>query len=412
MGIDGISMDKTKNILDKFLYMGYGKEKLEPYMEELAKDNIRNLVNYSPIILCVLVVMSSLRVVFSGLHIVEVLPFLLAVLIVIGCMIIGRIKLKRDSKYLFTAKILTTTLVVSLYLLAGFYDVIIQQTDLNVTICILFVAIQCMFDSYPLDNLLVTAGAAVFYVILEGVIEPPDIMIANLLNMFTAVIVGVCISWKKSQSHFGILVAKDIEKKMYEAELKTQIMLSQIQPHFLYNTLGVIYHLCDKDPQTAKTATSDFSKYLRMNLDSLKLTAPVPFESELDHVRIYLSFEKMRFEEQLNIVYNIGVTGFLIPALSVQPLVENAVKYGVGKAEDGGTVTITTEETDDSIKIIVSDDGVGFDVDEPKDDGRSHTGIENVRNHLWSMIKGTLDIESVKGVGTKATITIPKGGRS
>lgn len=203
------------------------------------------------------------------------------------------------------------------------------------------------------------------------------------------------------------------EKKLseQEAELvesRVSIMLSQIQPHFLYNSLTSIAYLCGKDPDGAKRAINDFADYLRGNMDSLKQKTPVPFEMELKHIKIYLSLEKMRFEEELQITYDIQTMDFRIPSLTIQPLVENAVKHGVGKAPNGGPVVIGTREKEDCYEVIVADDGVGFDVNQQAEDGKTHIGIANVRSRLWEMSRATLDISSEPGKGTTATVTIPK----
>ena len=191
-------------------------------------------------------------------------------------------------------------------------------------------------------------------------------------------------------------------------ESRVAIMLSQIQPHFLYNSLTSISYLCGKDPAAAKHAINDFADYLRGNMDSLKQKTPVPFEMELKHVQIYLSLEKMRFEEELQIEYDIKVKEFRIPSLTMQPLVENAVKHGVGKSPDGGKVVISTREKENCYEVIVEDNGVGFDVNKIQEDGKTHIGIANVRSRLWEMSRATLDIVSAAGKGTTATITIPK----
>jgi two-component system LytT family sensor kinase len=190
---------------------------------------------------------------------------------------------------------------------------------------------------------------------------------------------------------------------------RVTIMLSQIQPHFLYNALNSIYYLCGKDPPAAQKAIDDFATYLRGNLDSLKQSTPVPFEQELSHVRIYLSLEKMRFDDELNIVYDIRTAAFAIPTLTVQPLVENAVKYGVGKKPGGGTVSVSSQETADGFEVVVQDDGVGYDPDNVQSDGRrTHIGISNVRSRLMEMSRATLDIQSTPGKGTTAVIRLPK----
>ncbi len=203
---------------------------------------------------------------------------------------------------------------------------------------------------------------------------------------------------------------QQVQRELYEA--RVSIMTSQIRPHFMYNALTSIAMMCTIDPPTAQEATVTFAKYLRENMDSLKQTKPVPFERELDHLKKYLYIEKLRFQNKLNIEYDITATDFVIPLLTVQPLVENAVKHGVGMKKKGGTVKIATRETEDAYEVIISDDGVGFDTSAPKaDDGRSHVGMENTRNRLKEMCGGTINIESTVGEGTVATIILPKEGQ-
>lgn len=191
-------------------------------------------------------------------------------------------------------------------------------------------------------------------------------------------------------------------------DMKMNIVISQIQPHFLYNSLTTIYYLCDSDPQVAQKAIKDFANYLRQNLDSLKINTPIPLEEELKHVENYLKLEKMRFKENLNIVYDIKSMDFRIPALSLQPLVENAIKHGISMKKNGGTVIISTYENMHNYILTVWDDGIGFDTQKKLNDGRSHNGIENVKMRIRSMCNGDLTIESNPGVDTKITITIPK----
>ena len=210
-----------------------------------------------------------------------------------------------------------------------------------------------------------------------------------------------------------IVLQQEQEKQLIEKELelsdsRIKVMVSQIQPHFLYNTLNSIYHLCEKDSGMAQQAISDFSDYLRMNLKSLDHTEPIPFKEELKHVKTYLHLEKMRFEEDLCVEYDIEAEEFRLPALTIQPLVENAVKHGIIPKKGGGTVTLTTREESGCYRIIIADDGVGFVPGIKKEDGKSHVGIRNVRQRLREMCRAELDIESVLGKGTKMTITLPK----
>lgn len=200
-----------------------------------------------------------------------------------------------------------------------------------------------------------------------------------------------------------------LERKENElAQARVDIMLSQIQPHFLYNSLTVIRQLCDADPAQAKEAIRDFAQFLRGNMDSLKSKAPIPFEQELSHVENYLALERQRFQERLRVVYDIQARSFAIPPLTLQPIVENAVRHGVLKRENGGTVTIRSGESDMAWLVTVEDDGVGIQSAAQTDGERTHIGIENVRERLGALCNGTLELHSQPGVGTTALISIPK----
>lgn len=201
------------------------------------------------------------------------------------------------------------------------------------------------------------------------------------------------------------------EQELELTESRIAIMLSQIQPHFLYNSLVVIKQLCDIDPGEAKNAVVSFSDYLRGNLDSLSLKTLVSFDSEIEHVKNYIDLEKRRFGEKFDIEYDIKVENFMLPPLSLQPIVENGVRYGVMKKHEGGTIKIASEETPGSFIVTVIDDGVGFHHDEKIDDGKTHIGLSNVSQRLSLMCNGRLEIKSEIGKGTTIKIIIPKNKR-
>ena len=228
---------------------------------------------------------------------------------------------------------------------------------------------------------------------------------------------AVIIYREIKKSVHSALEAQRIEAEKQAMELRLQenqisIMLSQIQPHFLYNTLNSIYQLCETNPMRARFMVNSFSEYLRNNLSSLEETGLITFETELSHVNTYLDIEKVRFEDTLEIEYDINCMDFSLPVLTVQPIVENAVKHGTSKKRGGGRVRISTEDDGQDYVITVSDTGCGFDPDVPKNDGKRHVGIENVRQRLANMCSGSLTIESKVGEGTVATIRIPKGGKA
>lgn len=201
---------------------------------------------------------------------------------------------------------------------------------------------------------------------------------------------------------------REHEQTLREGQ-RVQLMLSQIKPHFLHNALTVIVGLCDTDPGRAKKATLKFAKYLRGNMDSIEKAGPIPFREELEHTRLYLEIEQYRFSEALEVRYDIACDDFSLPALTVEPLAENAVRHGVRENPNGrGTVTIATRETPNYYEISVTDDGPGFDPASVHDDGENHVGIANVRERLIQVCGGTLMFEPAPGGGTRAVIRIPK----
>lgn len=201
-------------------------------------------------------------------------------------------------------------------------------------------------------------------------------------------------------------VSEYIEQKHQLQESSFKLMVSQIKPHFIFNSLTAIAQLCDDDPSLAKTTTVSFAKYLRGNLSALDKTEAIPFEDELNHIKSYLDIECVRFGNYLNVIYDIEATDFKVPGLSIQPLVENAVKHGVGMKEDGGTVRISTRKKENNIEIKITDDGIGFDTSKPYTN-EGHVGITSSVERLRQLCDAETIIESTVGKGTEITVLIP-----
>ena len=219
--------------------------------------------------------------------------------------------------------------------------------------------------------------------------------------------IAICISMILIFVSAMVEQNKELASRQEEAaNLRVELMLSQIKPHFIYNALTVIQRLCVKDPKLAQETVAEFATYLRGNLESLDRKTPVYFEKELEHVQCYLAIEKKGLGDRGNVVYDIQDEDFVIPALTLQPLVENAIKHGICKKEEGGTVWISTERKKDVVYVVVKDDGVGFQKSQA--DGNEHVGMRNVESRLHSMCGGTLEIESIPGKGTMAMITLPQ----
>lgn len=160
----------------------------------------------------------------------------------------------------------------------------------------------------------------------------------------------------------------------------------------------------------------DFSTYLRLNLDNIGERELIPFSEELKHIRAYLNIEKIRFEERLDVVMDIRVKSFMVPPLSIQPIVENAVKHGLCKKINGGVVLIRSYEDKDSYIVEVEDNGTGFDSSllgirnetQRLDDTTSHVGLSNIRFRIKEITGGTLEVSSCPGKGTKVKVVFLK----
>lgn len=166
--------------------------------------------------------------------------------------------------------------------------------------------------------------------------------------------------------------------------------------------------LCDANPQEAKAALQELSDYLHFKMTAMSSSYLVSFDEDIEFVQNYLKLEKRRFGDRLTVEYDIQVTNFRIPLLTLQPLVENAIRHGISKRPEGGTIRITTRELEDSYSILLEDNGVGFDTTKAPDDSREHVGLSNVRTRLIALCGGSLTVHSVPGEGTTVEIRIKK----
>ena len=239
-------------------------------------------------------------------------------------------------------------------------------------------------------------------------------MAAIFLRVFMPGVYIVAFASSLTMLLFIIVIVVENTKRLREErtrneQLRIDLMLGQIQPHFLFNVLYVIQEICHIDAELASKAITEFSKYLRHNMDSLTVSSPIPFEEELEHVKHYVSLQQLRFGDALDVRYELGCKNFQMPTLTLQPLVENAIRYGVRKNSTGeGMVFVRTTEYADRFEVDVIDDGPGFVPDSLPDDGRSHMGLRNVRERLQRICGGRLNVESAPGKGTRATMILPK----
>lgn len=192
------------------------------------------------------------------------------------------------------------------------------------------------------------------------------------------------------------------------ANQRAGILVLQMRPHFICNTMMSIYYLCDRDPQKAKQVTLDFTSYLRKNFAAIASEETIPFSSELEHTRAYLAVEQAQFEDTLFVSFDTPYTMFRVPPLMLQPIVENAVKHGMKSSNDPIHISVITRQTDKASEIIVEDDGPGFS---PVDDNEPHIALNNIRQRLKLMCNGKLLITPREGGGTSVKVIIPRSDR-
>ena len=247
------------------------------------------------------------------------------------------------------------------------------------------------------------ADIAAFY--LKG--NSSGLLFSMFAFLLYIVFVGIGIMLHYSEQE---LVLAEQERQLAEKERKLTeqritSMMSQIRSHFIFNVLTTISSYCKVDAKKADRALIRFSRYLRKNINIIETQGLVDFNAELEQVEDYVALEQMRFEDKITFVKDIGTISFQIPPLTIQPIVENAIKHGLVKQGRSGTVCLSTMREEEYIVIKVTDDGVGFVVQQ-QGVGDS-VGLKNVRYRLEKMVNGSIAIESSLGEGTTVTIRIP-----
>lgn len=207
----------------------------------------------------------------------------------------------------------------------------------------------------------------------------------------------------------------ETQKKLYESRIELEqenirLMTAQIQPHFIFNSLSTLQMLCYRDGKAAADLIVVFGNYLRANIDSLESDKPIPFRTELEHIDQFISIIRAGNKTKFDVTYDLQTENFSVPPLTVQPIVENAIKYGALTRNDGtGMVTVKTEDADDKIIITITDNGTGADLTDKQKEHNS-IGIENAKKRLSVQCGGTLDVSFTES-GSKSVITLPKASK-
>ena len=195
-------------------------------------------------------------------------------------------------------------------------------------------------------------------------------------------------------------------------EDRMNMLVEEVKPHFIFNVLNSVYYLCEESPNEAREAVGRLSEYVRRNLENVNEGLTIDISDEILQVKNYVELEKFRFQDMVKAEYYIKDVSFKVPTLSIQPIVENSIKHGLNKKDEGGTVKIVVDETENFYIIKVEDDGIGFDVEKVKTDGKTHIGLENVSERFKYICHAKMTVESEEGKGTVVIVRIPKSHES
>ena len=314
--------------------------------------------------------------------------------------------------------------------LLSLYDANVVFLFVLVAACVAASAVLAIEAWTKRSRMAVDTTFVVLPCVLGMVVEGLSFLIGGVttgLWLTAGVLCGVAVRFVALFMYARGQVVQAERARRKEAELlqsRIAVMLSQIHPHFLFNALNTIEYLCEEDPPTAARAVNDFAQYLRGNMDSLTGSQTIPFCQELEHLAHYVAIEQLRFPS-IEVTYDIRVRDFSVPPLSVQPLVENAIRYGAARRAGGGAVKVASWRDKGSFVVRVSDNGPGFDSavlcgfqdgDPASASGgvvsdaaasRSHVGLANVAARVAATCGGTLRVENEEGGGARVTMRVP-----
>lgn len=197
----------------------------------------------------------------------------------------------------------------------------------------------------------------------------------------------------------------------HQAELfETKALSQQIKPHFVFNSLEAVRALYHKDIASGDAALNLLTNFLRGSIDSFD-NELVPFETEIDNVFSYTEFENLKRQNKIEVIYDIDFTDFVVPPFSVQPFVENAIKYSGVDCIENGKIIISSYKEGSCAVVEITDNGKGFDVNNVSD---SSHGIKNACGRFKLALGTVPQITSAQGLGTQVKIVIDlnKKGKS
>jgi len=219
---------------------------------------------------------------------------------------------------------------------------------------------------------------------------------------------------KRKEAERHILIAKQEIEFAKAMRLQMNELQSQLKPHFIFNALSAVIALCYTDGTKAADLLTLFSRYLRLIFNVEDYEVGVTVKKTVDLVEVYSALEKSRFGDRLQVVIEVDpalLNVTMIP-LVVQPLIENAIRHGISKKIEGGTVRLRIKRLKDNIEILICDDGVGMPRNQVKtllhdDESPIGIGISNINQRVLGQSGKPIKIRSTEGKGTLVRVLLP-----
>lgn len=325
------------------------------------------------------------------------------------------ILLSLNALYAFTVLTLSSTIYTALFI--PYMSVVGATCVLGCYVSVKAVMCKKKESVFFLSGMLIlTLGALLDSLVYINVLSARYMLSAAL---FGFIIIQVVLLSKRYSEAFRRteLLSADLQTSLDKVmKTETAYMSAQMKPHFLYNALSTIAECCETDPHEAGNLIMSLSKYLRQTLDYDNLSGIVPLKKELELVRAYTSIERARFEN-IEIVFDIPdpLPSIQIPPLTLQPLVENAIKHGLRKKREGGYVIVSVKQQENCMVFTVEDNGVGINEETVKNlavlpNGSVSIGLYNINTRLIRIYGQGLNIRSNTGAGTRVSFQIPYRG--
>lgn len=409
-------MDQDRNLLKRWFHTGY-YEALSRFHDDLSLSNLLTLADAGSFLGLGLLLASmglSMRCAVSWQRLSPLWVIGAGMLVLAACLRRALKTQKRQEKLLAWAECLVWLFWGVLFALAFYYDFFLRPADGDWALCLALLAAGALFYVSPRKSVGALSAVVAVFFLLQYRTTGHLVWMTQEGRVVLAAVVGLFFSVQKTRGTLAALLQRERTQTEAIREQETRSILRQLQPHFLYNALASIQYLCGLDQKRAQSALGQFCQVLRGNMGSIGRRNQIPFERELEHTKNYIELEQLRFGDRIAVHYDVQAGGFLIPALTLQSVVENSIKHGLCNRKYGGVLTIRCQPVEQWIEITVEDRGNSQETI-PNDswqtrwqDHPNHIGLETVKARLQAATEGTVLLNYEEGIGGVVTVRILK----